>query len=144
MKSLIETNYALNEIIAIYKLVQKKLGVKENKNLSRTYENTNEDKYDSKNITKLLTEKYPHGKAFFYFKNKNDYIILYSNGQLNVRGREEDIFTGWGRSEFCSFNPRSVFKELEKELIKINVTAPTRGATHSFNCYSDFINWLTK
>jgi len=110
--------------------------------LKDTNVNVNENKYSPKYITRLLTEKYPKGKAFFYFNSKNDYITLYSNGHLNVRGGEEDMFRAWGSSEFRNLKPQSVFEELEKELIKINFNLMSDRENYSFNSYSEFISWL--
>jgi hypothetical protein len=141
LKSLVETNYALNEIKAMYKLAQKKLGMMQNKNRSKTYEIIDDNKYSARYIARHLKEKYPSGKAYFYFKNKNDYLTLSSTGQLNVRGGEEQMFKAWGSSEFKNLKPETVFQELEKELVKIHViTAPGRES-YSFNSYSQFIEW---
>jgi hypothetical protein len=141
VKSSVETNVALNEIKAMYKLVQKKLGIMQNTNLSKTYEIIDDNKYSPRYIVRLLKEKCPNGKAYFYFNNKNDYMTLSSNGQLNVRGGEEEMFKAWGSSEFKNLKPETVFQELEKELVKIHViTAPGRES-YSFNSYSQFIEW---
>ncbi|HEX3037183.1 MAG TPA: hypothetical protein VHT73_19030 [Thermodesulfobacteriota bacterium] len=105
------------------------------------YELLNQSKYSPKYIAELLTEKDRNGKAFFYFSNISDYITLYSNGQLNVRGGEEDMFRVWGRSEFRNLAPHAVFQELEEEIVRIDV--PVSGRGYSFNSYSEFIGWLT-
>jgi hypothetical protein len=145
MKSSVVTNHTSAGTEVIYKWVQEKFGLTKNNILTKpkdTDMGINENKYNPKYIVKLLTERFPRGKAFFYFSGKNDYIALSSNGQLNVRGGEEDMFRAWVNSEFRNLKPQSVFHELEKELIKIYFTPVSSRESYSFNSYSDFINWL--
>jgi predicted glycosyltransferase involved in capsule biosynthesis len=101
----------------------------------------NRSKYSPKYIAKLLTEKDRNGRALFFFGNISDYITLYSNGHLNARGGEQDLFRTWGSSEFRNLAPHAVFQKLEKEIVKINM--PVSERDYSFNSYSEFINWLT-
>jgi hypothetical protein len=101
----------------------------------------NQNKYSPKYIVELLTEKDSNGKAFFYFSNISDYITLYSNGQINVRDREDDMFKAWGSSEFRDLKPHSVFQELEDRIMKINI--PVLGRDYFFNSYNEFISWFT-
>jgi hypothetical protein len=100
------------------------------------------NKYLPKFIARLLREKDPNGKALFYFKNRNDYIALFSNGHLNVRG-EEDMFRAWVNSEFKDLEPQSIFKELEKDIAEISFIANSDKSSCSFNSYNEFIRWLT-
>ncbi len=102
-----------------------------------------ENRYSPKYIVKLLTERFPYGKVSFYFRDKNDYIALYSNGRINVRDGEKDMFRAWVDSEFRNLKPQSVFQELERELIRIDFTPVSSRENYSFNSYSDFIIWLT-
>jgi hypothetical protein len=146
MKSLVLINYASAETKAIHKWMQEKFGLIQNNTITKpkdTDAGINENKYSPKYIVKLLTEKYPRGKAFFYFRGKNDYIAISSNGQINVRGGEEDMFRAWVNSEFRNLKPQSVFHELEKELIKINLISMSGRENYSFNSYNELINWLT-
>ena len=136
----LEKNYPSVDIKAIYKWIQKKLGIAQDHRLIRD-EKINQNRYSPKYIAELLPEKDRNGKAFFHFSNISDYITLSSNGQLNVRGGEEDLFRAWGNSEFRNLTPHAVFQELEKEIVKINI--PVSGKGYSFNSYSEFVNWLT-
>jgi hypothetical protein len=104
-------------------------------------EEINQNKYSPKYIAELLREKDRIGKAFIHFSDISDYITLYSNGQLNVRGGEEDLFKAWGSSEFRNLAPHAVFQKLEKEIVKINM--PMSDRDYCFNSYSEFITWLT-
>jgi hypothetical protein len=146
MKNSMVINYTSVETKVIDRRMQENFDLARNNILTKpkdTDMRINENKYSPKYIVKLLTEKYPSGKAFFYFSGKNDYIALFSNGQLNVRGGEEDMFRAWMNSEFRNLKPQSVFHELEKELIKINFTPVSGRENYSFDSYSDFITWLT-
>jgi hypothetical protein len=100
----------------------------------------NANRYNPRHIAEFLTEKDRNGKALFYFSNISDHIALYSNGQLNVRDREEDLFKAWGSSEFRNLKSHTVFREFEEEIVKINV--PMAGKDYSFNSYSEFMCWL--
>jgi hypothetical protein len=100
------------------------------------------NKYSPEYIARLLAKKAPKGKVLFHFKNKNDRITLFSNRQLNVRG-EEDMFRAWGSSEFKGLKPQAVFKELEREIVRIKVISASGRDNYSFSSYSDFIRWLT-
>lgn len=150
MDSLAETNHAPTELKAVYEWIQRKFGVMQKSNLVKaqgitiedTNEKINENRYSPKYVVRLLKGKYPKGKAIFYFRNKSDYITVSTNGHLNVRGGEEDMFRGWGVSEFRNFKPQSVFLELEKELIKIVVTPASNGEYYSFNSYDELVSWL--
>ncbi len=104
-------------------------------------EEINQNKYSPKHIAELLREKDRIGKVFFYFSDISDYITLYSNGQLNVRGGEEDLFRAWGSSEFRNLAPHTVFQEPEDRIIKIDI--PVSERDYSFNSYSEFVSWLT-
>ena len=142
MKSLTETSYALNEIKTMYKFVQKKLGMIQNKNISETYEKINEDKYSPRYISTLLREKYPRGRVSFYFDKNDDYITLSSDGQLNVRDVDHELFKSWGSSEFKNLRPQTVFQELEKELIRICINPALGIKKYVFSSYKEFITWL--
>lgn len=150
MNNLAETNHAPTELKAVYEWIQRKFGVMQKGSLAKaqhtyiedTDEKTNENRYSPKYIVRLLKEKYPKGKAIFYFSSKNDYITVSSNGHLNIRGGEEDMFRAWGSSEFRNLKPQSVFLELEKELIKIIVAPASNGEYYSFNSYDELVNWL--
>jgi len=72
---------------------------------------------------------------------KSNFITLSSNGQLNVRDQEENLFKAWVSSEFRNLNPHAVFQELEDRILKINI--PVSGRDYSFSSYSEFIGWLT-
>ncbi|HEX3037246.1 MAG TPA: hypothetical protein VHT73_19350 [Thermodesulfobacteriota bacterium] len=153
MKDLVETNYASTELKTVYEWIQRKFGVMQKISLKKPEEinakvddadEINENRYSPKYIVRLLKEKYPKGKAIFYFSSKNDYITVSSNGHLNVRGGEEDMFRAWGISEFRNFKPQFVFQELEKELIKIIVTPASNGEYYSFNSYNELISWLAR
>jgi len=102
-----------------------------------------ENKYNPRYITKLLGKKVLNGKAFFYFKNRSNYISLFANGQVNIRG-EEGMFRPWGISEFKDLKPQAVFEELEEEIVRIKVPLPAGGRGYYFDTYSEFINWLTE
>jgi hypothetical protein len=137
-----EKNHPSVDIKALYKWMQKKLGIARNHRfIIDKDEKINHNKYSPRYLAELLPEKDRNGKAFFHFSNISDYITLSSNGQLNVRGGEEDLFRAWGSSEFRNLAPHSVFQELEKEIIKINIPVP--GRDYSFNSYNEFISWLT-
>ncbi len=101
-----------------------------------------ENKYDPKYITRLLSKRERNGKAFFYFKNKTNYIALFANGQMNVKG-EEGMFRPWGSSEYKDLKPQNLFKELEKDIAKIKVPLAGDGAGYYFNSFSEFLNWLS-
>jgi hypothetical protein len=138
----VEKNYPSVDIKTIYKWIQKKLGItRDHRFVKNRGEKINQGRYSPKYIAEILPEKEHNGKAFFHFKNMSDYITLSSNGQLNVRGGEEDLFRAWGNSEFRNLAPHAVFQELEKEIVKINV--PVLGKEYSFNSYSEFVSWLT-
>ena len=131
------------DIKAIYKWIQwiqKKLGIAQDQDRDKKI---NQNRYSPRYIAELLPEKDRNRKVFFHFSNMSDYITLSSNGQINVRGGEEDMFRAWVNSEFKSLKPQSVFHELEKELIKINFTPVSGRENYSFDSYSDFISWLT-
>lgn len=97
--------------------------------------------YDPKYIAKLLKRREFNGKAFFYFKNKSNYIALFANGQINVRG-EEGMFRPWGVSEFKNLTPQNLFERLESEIAKIKVPSLAEEAGHHFYSYSEFLDWL--
>ena len=138
----VEKNNTPVDIKAIYKWIQKKLGTSHDYRFIKDRdEKINQSKYSPRYIAELLPEKDRNGKVFFHFSNIGDYITLSSNGQLNVRGGEEDLFRAWGSSEFKNLAPHAVFQELEKEIVKINI--PMSGRDYSFNSYSEFISWLT-
>ncbi len=97
------------------------------------------DKYDTRYIVRLLSQKYPHGIAFFYFNNMSDYITLSHNGQINARSGEEGLFRVWQRSEFKDLKPRTVFLKLEEKIAEISV-ALADGKGRSFSSYNDFVD----
>ncbi|HEX3036776.1 MAG TPA: hypothetical protein VHT73_16935 [Thermodesulfobacteriota bacterium] len=109
---------------------------------SRDDEKT-ENNYTPRHIAKLLMKKDPFGKAFFYFRDRRDYLALFSNGQLNARS-EEDMFRAWGSSEFKDLNPQAVFKELETEISQISFVASSSKTSYPFQSYSEFVSWLKK
>jgi hypothetical protein len=140
----VEKNHTSVDIKAIYGWMRKKLGSAQDHRFIKSKdkeEKINQNKYSPKYIAELLLEKDREGKALFHFSNISDYIILSSNGQLNVRGGKEDLFRAWGSSQFRNLAPNSVFQELEKEITKINI--PVSGRYYSFDSYSEFISWLT-
>ncbi len=140
----VEKNHSSVDIKEMYKWIQKKLGIAQDHRFIKSKdkgEKISQNKYSPKYIAELLPEKDRNGKVFFHFSNISDYITLSSNGQLNVRGGEEDLFRAWGSSEFRNLAPHAVFEELEKEIIKISIPMP--GRDYSFNSYSEFISWLT-
>ena len=140
----VEKNHPSVDIRAIYKWMRKKLGTSQDHRFSKSKdkeEKINQNKYSPKYIAELLPEKDRNGKAFFYFSGTSDYITLSSNGQLNVRGGEEDLFRTWGSSEFRNLTPLTVFQELEDRIIKIDI--PVSGRDYSFDSYSEFISWVT-
>lgn len=103
-----------------------------------------ENIYSPKYILRLLAERNCDGKALFYFRNASDYITLSSNGQLNVRGGEEEFFKHWGSSDFRNLKPQSIFRELEDEIIEVSFVPVSGEKGYSFNSYNDFINWLAE
>jgi hypothetical protein len=140
----VEKNHTSVDIKAIYGWMRKKLGSAQDHRFIKgkdKEEKINQNKYSPKYIAELLLEKDREGKAFFHFSNIKDYITLSSDGQLNVRGGEEDLFRAWGSSDFRNLSPHAVFQELEGRLIKINI--PVSEREYSFNSYSEFITWLT-
>jgi hypothetical protein len=140
----VERTYPSVDIKTTYKWIREKLGIDHNhRSIKPKYkeEKINQNRYSPRYIAELLPEKGRNGKVSFHFSNMSDYITLSSNGQLNVRGGEEDLFRAWGSSEFKNLTPHAVFQELEKEIIKINI--PMSGRDYSFNSYSEFIGWLT-
>ncbi len=140
----VEKNLPSVDIKTVYKWIRQKLGKDHNQmSIKSKYkeEKINQNRYTPRYITELLSEKDRNGKVFFHFSNIGEYITLSSSGQLNVRGGEEDLFRAWGSSEFRNLAPHSVFQELEKEIVKINIPVP--GRDYSFNSYSEFISWLT-
>lgn len=141
----LERDYASAEIKAVYKWIQKKLGMNKDHILPESrYEKVSENNYNPKYIVKLLTEKNYNGKAFFYFRNLNNYISLSSSGQLNVKGGEGELFKAWGSSEFRNFKPGNMLHELENEISNIKFTAASDGRSYSFDSYKEFIRWLLK
>ncbi len=135
--SYIEKTHPSVDIKAIYKWIRKKLGTSHDHRFGKSKdkeEKINQNKYSPKYIAELLTEEHRNGKAFFYFRNLSDYITLYSNGNINVKGREEDLFKAWGNSEFRTLAPHAVFQEFEDRIVKINI--PMSGRDYSFNSYS--------
>ncbi|MGH7808316.1 MAG: hypothetical protein ACRENT_09510 [Thermodesulfobacteriota bacterium] len=104
-------------------------------------ENT-ENKYDPKYITSLLRKRQLNGKAYFYFKNKTNYIVIFANGQINVKG-EEGMFRTWGNSEYKDFKPHNLFEKLEKEISRIKVPQSRDGSSYHFDSYGEFLKWLT-
>jgi hypothetical protein len=140
----VEKNHQSVDLKTIYKWIREKLGIDHNhRSIKSKYkeEKINQNRYSPRYIAELLPEKDRNGKVFFHFSNIGDYITLSSNGQLNVRGGEEDLFRAWGSSEFRNLSPHAVFQELEKEIVKIHI--PVSERDYSFNSYSDFIRWLT-
>ena len=101
-----------------------------------------ENTYSPKYILRLLAERNCNGRTFFYFRNASDYITLSSNGQLNVRGGEEEFFKHWGSSDFRHIKPHAIFRELEDKIIKISFVPVSGEDGYSFDSYNDFINWL--
>ena len=139
----VERNFASAKIKAIYKWIQKKVDITQDYRFTESEdEKITENKYSPKYIVRLISEKDRNRKIFFYFRNMNDYITLSSNGQLNARCREEDMFKPWGSSEFRNLKPYAIFQELEYKIIKINVISVSGRKDYSFNSYSEFINWL--
>jgi hypothetical protein len=137
-------NHPSVDIKVIYKWIREKLRIDHNgRSINSKYkeEKINQNRYSPRYIAELLPEKDLNRKAFFYFSGISDYITLSSNGQLNVRGGEEDLFRAWGSSEFKNLLPHAVFQELEKEIVKINI--PVSEKDYTFNSYSEFIRWLT-
>ncbi len=100
-----------------------------------------ENRYSPEYIARLLAKKAPKGKVLFHFKNKSDGITLFSNRQLNVRGKE-DMFRAWGNSEFKCLKPQAVFEELEKEIVRIKVILASGRDNYTFSSYGEFIYWL--
>jgi hypothetical protein len=138
----VEKNLPSVDIKVIYKWIQKKLGIaQDHRFIKDRNEKINQNKYSPKYVAELLAEKDRNGKVFFHFSNISDYITLSSNGQLNVRDREEDLFKAWGSSEFRNLAPHAVFQELEDRILKINI--PVSGRDCSFSSYSEFISWFT-
>ncbi len=137
-------NHPSVDIQTIYKWIRQKLGKDHNQvSIKSKYkeEKINPNRYTPRYITELLPEKDRNGKVFFHFSNISEYITLSSNGHLNVRGGEEDLFRAWRSSEFRNLKSQSIFQELEGRIIKINIPVP--GRDYSFNSYSEFISWLT-
>ena len=130
----VEKNHQPVDIKGIYKWMPKKLGTTQDHRFRKSKdqeEKINQNKYSPKYIAELLPERDRNGKAFFYFSGISDYITLSSDGQLNVRGGEEDLFRAWGSSEFRNLTPHTVFQKLEDRIIKINILVSERG--YSFN-----------
>ena len=100
-----------------------------------------ENKYDPKYITSLLRKRQLNGKAYFYFKNKTNYIVIFANGQINVKG-EEGMFRTWGNSEYRDFNAHNLFEKLENEISQIKVPHSRDGASYHFDSYAEFLRWL--
>jgi hypothetical protein len=137
----LERNGATADIKAICRWIQKKLGVSQPETLIvPIYNDINE--YSPRYIARRLAEKDTKLRVFFHFKDMNDYITLSSNGQLNVRDGQEELFKAWGISQFRDLNPQTIFQELEGRIRKINVVSFSDYMNHSFNSYSDFIEWL--
>jgi hypothetical protein len=139
----LEKHHASVDIKAIYKWMREKLSPSRDHRFSKSkdkQEKINQNKYSPKYIAEFLPEKDRNGKASFHFSNISDYIILSSNGQLNVRGGKEDLFRAWGSSEFRNLTPNTVFQELEGEIMRINVAVSWRD--YSFNSFGEFTNWL--
>jgi hypothetical protein len=101
-----------------------------------------ENNYVPKYVARLLMEKDPYGIVLFYFRNRKDYVALFPSGHLNVRGGEDDLFRSWGSSEFKDLKPQIIFRELEKEIEKINFITTLSRNNYYFNSYNEFISWL--
>ena len=139
----LERNSGTADIKAIYRWIQKKLGVNQAGTLLvPIYNDINE--YSPRYIVRRLAEKDAKLRVFFHFKDMNDYITLSTNGQLNVRDGQEELFKAWGISQFRDLNPQTIFQELESRIRKINVISFSDYTNHSFNSYSEFIKWLSE
>ena len=99
--------------------------------------------YDPKYIANLLKRREPNGKAFFYFKNRRNYISLFANGQINVR-EDDGMFKPWGVSEFKDIKPQDLFERLEKEIAKIKIPSSGYESDYHFYSYGEFLDWLRK
>lgn len=129
------------------KLINKDGKDNETLNLNKNPQNKKHDnfipeKYDPKFIVNLLMEKHLRGTAFFYFDDKTDFISLCSDGQLNVRGRDDRLFKFWGNSEFRTIKPNAIFQNLKAKVIKVNFNSFSGGRVLLFNSYATFIEWL--
>ena len=82
-------------------------------------------------------------KAFFYFKNRRNYISLFANGQINVR-EDDGMFKPWGVSEFKDIKPQNLFERLEKEIAKIKIPSSGYESDYHFYSYGEFLDWLRK
>lgn len=141
----LERNNSTADIKTICRWIQEKLGVSRDRTFAEViHTDINENNYSPKYIVRHLTEKDVKLRAYFHFRNTNDYITISTNGQLNVRGGEEELFKGWGASEFRDLNPQTIFQELENKIRKINVVSFSNMTNHSFSSYSEFIEWLTE
>ena len=139
----VEKNHASVDIKAIYKWMGRKLGLSQDTEFRKSKDkskNVDQNRYRPRYIAELLPEKNAGGKALFHFRSIGEYITLSSDGQLNVRGGEEDLFRAWGSSEFRNLSPNTVFQELEDRIIKINI--PVSERDYSFDSYSEFTSWL--
>ncbi len=139
----LEMDYASSELKSLYRWIRRRLLIRRETVLSESRPYVREDNYSPKHIVKLLTQKNCNGKAFFHFRNMNDYISLSSSGQLNVKGGEGGLFKPWGNSEFKYLRPKTVIQELENEIIAVNFIAASDGRCYSFDSYKEFINWLS-
>lgn len=148
MKISSETIYESPETKSISEWIREKFGMTKKSGDAARFDDSdakvNGNMYNPKYIVILLSEKHPGAKAFFRFRGRQDYIAMSSNGHLNVRGGQDDMFRAWGNSEFRNNKPQSVFEETEKELIKIAVTLNSGGEGFSFDSYGEFIKWLER
>ena len=104
--------------------------------------NSTSEKYNPKFITNLLEEKHLRGMVSFYFDDRADFISLYSDGQLNVRGCEDQLFKYWGNSEFRNIKPNSLFQKLGDKVVKVHFVPFSGSSNILFNSFGKFIMWL--
>ncbi len=100
------------------------------------------ERYNPRFIINLLTWRDLRGTVFFHFDDKNDFIALSSEGQLNVRGSEDHLFKFWGNSEFRNIRPNTVFHKLEHKITMVDFTPFSGSRNLRFDSFGRFISWL--
>lgn len=105
-------------------------------------------------LTRLLckifekTTGYSEGHIHFMFRGKKDHLVLVlHNGELvQIVAKNKDCKKGesveWSKSEFSDSSPLEAFLKFSAQIERVMIDEP--NFQKSWNCLSDFLNWLNK
>jgi len=80
----------------------------------------------------------------FYFESFTDFIVLTSNGSVQVRGKDENhvYVKPWQRSQFVDLNVTELLSRFSSCVESIVVLGCGNTYSRLFGSYEQYLNWL--